>query len=155
MSVPKSKRSIPKCEYVKIALELTVKIESVYGRFPKSWSFTHTQFVLKAVNELLQHVYTANYGIYVKTNKDAENAIYHLQQAVGICYYLQSRFDQLMLKPPFRLKAYADKDGNNKTQKKILFTDKTAEQLSSICGKEIKLLQGTIKYYQERQVNTF
>lgn len=42
-----------------------------------------------------------------------------------------------------------------KPKKTILFADKTAEQLSSICGKEIKLLQGTIKYYQERQVNTF
>ena len=94
MTVPKSRRNEARTEYVEQATALASTVGQICSRLPKRWSFTRTQYILKAANSVMENAVRAN-AIYATNRAEEDVRMGHLLEALSSVYVLVAYLDQI------------------------------------------------------------
>ena len=140
MSVPKSRRTQARTEYVWQATLLASEAGAVCSRLPKRWAFTRTRYILDAANRVMEEAVRAN-AIYATDEREAAIRMGHLQEAMASCYVLEAYANQIAEDGPRRPcdagKEYAD-------QRPCVTPGQLAE-LCNRCASVERLVKAVIK----------
>ena len=100
-TVPKSRRTIARTEYVHNAAQLFSFTLDCVMKLPKRWTFLLSERTVDAAAHVLEHAKSAN-SIYVTCAIDAQLRHAHLQEAYCAAQVLSSYVDEIYHRVPVR-----------------------------------------------------
>lgn len=140
MSVPKSRRSQARTEYVYQATVLASLIGAMCSRLPKRWTFTRTRYVLDSANKVMAEAARAD-AIYATNEREAAERMGHLLAALSEVSVLEKYVDQIALDNPAR----PCDAGKPKSEQRRCVTDGMLAEAGMQCESVSRLLRAVVK----------